>query len=111
MVWPQDQAQWSQLIQRSLALEMPYFARLPMPQLKGKRAAVLVTFGFREGCTSPEILLIRRSTGGHHSGQMAFPGGAIDPADGEPDGEGAEHAALREAQEEVGLDPAGVRLL
>ena len=38
-----------------------------------------------------------------HSGQMAFPGGHIDAADGGPVG-----AALREAWEETGLDPAGV---
>jgi 8-oxo-dGTP pyrophosphatase MutT (NUDIX family) len=38
-----------------------------------------------------------------HGGQPAFPGGAIDPADAGP-----VDAALREAAEEVGLDPAGV---
>jgi 8-oxo-dGTP pyrophosphatase MutT (NUDIX family) len=42
----------------------------------------------------------------NHSGQIAFPGGAIDPADATPLA-----AALREAQEEVGLDPARVRPL
>ena len=39
-----------------------------------------------------------------HAGQVAFPGGAVDPGD-----DGAVAAALREAVEETGLDPAGVR--
>ena len=41
-----------------------------------------------------------------HSGQVAFPGGKIDPEDG-----GAAAAALREANEEVALDPADARVL
>jgi 8-oxo-dGTP pyrophosphatase MutT (NUDIX family) len=50
-----------------------------------------------------EVLLIRRvDRGGHHSGQMAFPGGRAEPEDG-----GSAETALREAYEEVGLDAAG----
>ncbi|MEO8758286.1 MAG: CoA pyrophosphatase [Devosia sp.] len=41
-----------------------------------------------------------------HSGQIAFPGGKIDPTDGGPG-----DAALREAHEEVGLDPPDARIL
>ena len=41
-----------------------------------------------------------------HAGQPAFPGGAIEPSDQGPVG-----AALREATEEVGVDPAGVEVL
>jgi ADP-ribose pyrophosphatase YjhB (NUDIX family) len=41
-----------------------------------------------------------------HSGQVAFPGGASDPGD-----DGPIATALREAQEETGLDPAGVQPL
>lgn len=45
-----------------------------------------------------------------HPGQPAFPGGALDPEDGDPRGDGPLRAALREAEEETGLDPAGVQL-
>lgn len=70
-----------------------------------RRSAVLVLFG--EGREGPDILLIERSA--HlrsHAGQPAFPGGGIDDTDDGPVG-----AALREAQEETGLDPAGVTVL
>jgi NUDIX domain. len=56
-----------------------------------------------------DILLIRRvDRGGHHSGQMAFPGGRAEPEDRD-----AAETAVREAVEEVGLDPvaAGVRVI
>ncbi|CAN5169676.1 CoA pyrophosphatase [soil metagenome] len=52
------------------------------------------------------VLLTRRAdTLTSHTGQIAFPGGRLDP------GETAVEAALREASEEVGLDPAAVEVL
>jgi len=59
--------------------------------------------------TGPQqaILLTKRTA--HlrsHAGQISFPGGRIDPTD-----TSAEHAALREAQEEIGLDPKSVDLV
>jgi 8-oxo-dGTP pyrophosphatase MutT (NUDIX family) len=73
----------------------------------GRRSAVLVLFG--EGPDGPDLLFIERARAlRSHAGQPSFPGGALDPEDGDPDGEGPVRAALREAEEETGLDPSGV---
>jgi 8-oxo-dGTP pyrophosphatase MutT (NUDIX family) len=67
-----------------------------------RRSAVLLLFG--EGPAGPDVLLTERAAGLRaHPGQVAFPGGRLEPSDAGP---GA--AAVREAQEETGLDPAGV---
>jgi 8-oxo-dGTP pyrophosphatase MutT (NUDIX family) len=68
-----------------------------------RRAAVLVLFG-DERPAGPDVLLIRRADNlSAHPGQVAFPGGGIDPGDAGPVA-----AALREAAEEVGLAPGDV---
>jgi 8-oxo-dGTP pyrophosphatase MutT (NUDIX family) len=59
------------------------------------------------GDPAPGVLLTKRTA--HlraHSGQVSFPGGRIDATDASP-----EAAALREAWEEVGLDPGYVEIL
>ncbi len=67
-------------------------------------AAVLV--GIETG-PAPGVLLTRRTAHlRQHSGQVSFPGGRIDPGDASP-----EAAAVREATEEVGLDPSHVEVL
>ena len=68
-------------------------------------AAVLVAVWNRpEGAA---VILTKRSSRlRHHPGQIAFPGGKIESVDPDP-----EAAALREAREEIGLDPAAVQLL
>ncbi|MFF5448929.1 NUDIX hydrolase [Streptomyces sp. NPDC012888] len=83
---------------------------LPPEDGGGRRSAVLILFG--EGPDgSPELLLMERAgTLRSHAGQPSFPGGALDPEDGDPHTTGPLRAALREAREETGLDPAGVQL-
>jgi 8-oxo-dGTP pyrophosphatase MutT (NUDIX family) len=76
--------------------------RFPPPPGEHRRSAVLLLFG--EGAHGPDVLLTERAAGLRaHPGQVAFPGGAIEAADADAAG-----AALREAHEETGLDPAGV---
>ena len=89
-----------ELAQTAGRMEIPPLA-LP-PDGGGRPSAVLVLFA--QDTDGPDLLLIQRSEGLRlHAGQPAFPGGAIDAADGGPVA-----AALREATEEVGLDPGGV---
>jgi 8-oxo-dGTP pyrophosphatase MutT (NUDIX family) len=84
------------------AATTPVAPQLLPPASGGRPSAVLVLFG--DGPNGPDLLFIQRSDGLRlHAGQPAFPGGAIDDGDGGPVG-----AALREAAEEVGLDPGGV---
>ena len=67
-------------------------------------AAVLAAITERDG--QPGVLLLHRpSTMRSHPGQIAFPGGKIDP------GESPVEAALREAHEELGIDPGAVRII
>lgn len=67
-------------------------------------AAVLVAVTDRP---SPGVILTQRTDSlRRHAGQIAFPGGRIDPGDAD-----ATAAALREACEEIGLAPAAVELI
>ena len=78
--------------------EPQFSARAPV------HAAVLVPLVMREQTT---VLLTERTAHlSSHSGQIAFPGGKLDPGDAD-----ATAAALREAQEEIGLDARYVQVL
>ncbi|MEV8530703.1 CoA pyrophosphatase [Streptomyces sp. NPDC051211] len=83
---------------------------LPPADGRGRQSAVLILFGEgRDG--RPELLLMERAGSlRSHAGQPSFPGGALDPEDGDPHTTGPLRAALREAEEETGLDPSGVQL-
>ena len=69
-----------------------------------RESAVLVLL-YPRGGELTVALIHRADDGGSHSGQVSFPGGGQDP------GETLEQTALREAREEVGLDPAAVTIL
>ncbi|KIP52630.1 NUDIX hydrolase [Leucobacter komagatae] len=92
----------------------------PFPAREGelRRSAVLILFGALDSIpadptagrpvpTELDILLTRRADRmRHHAGQIAFPGGGVEPEDAD-----ITATALREAAEETGLDPAGVEVL
>jgi 8-oxo-dGTP pyrophosphatase MutT (NUDIX family) len=96
--------QWLRSLAAAAAvLDVPRAIRPPASG--GRRSAVLVLFG--EGADGPDLLYIQRNEGlRRHAGQPAFPGGKIEDSDDGPVG-----AALREAAEETGLDPAGVEVV
>lgn len=72
------------------------------PGVGARAAAVLILIG-----SGPEVLFVERPTTMRtHAGQIAFPGGAADPGDAD-----LTATALREATEEVGVDPSSVEIL
>ncbi|MEU6205637.1 CoA pyrophosphatase [Micromonospora musae] len=82
------------------------FTRLVTPESGGRESAVLVLLG-EQAETGPDVLILQRAaTLRTHAGQPAFPGGAADPEDAD-----ARATALREANEEVDLDPGSVTVL
>jgi 8-oxo-dGTP pyrophosphatase MutT (NUDIX family) len=74
-----------------------------LPQARPVNAAVLAAL-FEEAGEARLILTRRATSLRSHAGQVSFPGGRLDP------GEDAPTAALREAYEEIALNPAQVRL-
>jgi len=103
-----DRPQWLTAIvtatENLTAAELSRVVPQPEPPRSARRSAVLLLFG--EQPAGPDLVLIERAHGMRsHAGQLAFPGGAADGA------ERAVETALREAREEIGLDPAGVDVL
>lgn len=94
----------------------PYWRKLTVDPSLARRAAVLILFGVLDNVPAEsgkplapadlDVLLLERAhTLDDHPGQVAFPGGGIDPD------ESPVAAALREAEEETGLNPVGVEVL
>lgn len=78
-------------------------AELPAPP--GARPSAVLVPVFEDGGEAHVVLTRRGSWLRSHSSQVAFPGGRVEP------GETPEEAALREAYEEVALDPASVEVV
>jgi 8-oxo-dGTP pyrophosphatase MutT (NUDIX family) len=78
---------------------------LPHPPEAGLRPAAGLLLLFPIAADAHIVLTVRSSRLPSHAGQVSLPGGAVEP------GESIEQAALREANEEIGLESDGVRIL
>ena len=82
--------------------------RLPgQPAAPGGRPAAVLVLIYPDEAGEARVVLIERPThdGRHHSGEVSFPGGKAESGDAD-----AVATALREATEEVGLDPDGAAI-
>jgi len=107
LIDPAEAPDWlRQVVEATRDLDPALFRSMSPPTEDARDAAVLILLGEHE-TRGPDVLLqLRADRGGAHSGQVAFPGGSSEPAD-----DGPVATALREAVEETGLDPTGVRPL
>jgi len=95
----------TRLAERIGGLDEHHMSKWAPPEKGGRASAVLILIADNDG--RPDVLLIQKAaTLRNHAGQPAFPGGAAEPGDAD-----LSATALREAAEEVGLDPSGVSVV
>jgi 8-oxo-dGTP pyrophosphatase MutT (NUDIX family) len=96
----------TRMVHNAMTAEPGWFSRFVPPDDGGRESAVLLLFG-PDSDGAESLLLIERSHDMRsHPGQVALPGGATEPGDAD-----VSATALREAGEEVNLDPFGVDVL
>jgi 8-oxo-dGTP pyrophosphatase MutT (NUDIX family) len=76
-----------------------------LESLNPKTAAVMMLFYPKNGRTHL-VLIVRNSYEGIHSAQIAFPGGKYESKD-----ENFQNTALRETQEEIGIQPSNIEII
>ncbi|MFC7487205.1 NUDIX hydrolase [Knoellia sp. CPCC 206453] len=96
--------EWMARVLASVGDELPAaFATFKPPEDPDRRSAVLMLFAPSVDGGSDVVLTARSRDLRAHPGQVSFPGGRVDATDAGP-----VEAALRETEEEVGVDPATV---
>jgi len=97
---------WHPLAERAARIQGEEITRF-LPPENGDATPSAVLILLAEGGEGPDVLLMQRSANlRHHAGQPSFPGGVTEPDDADPVA-----TALREANEEVGLDPTSVTVV
>jgi len=97
---------WLRSIRGRLNETMPaWFADHPVPADPLRSSAVLVLFWTDDSGRTRVVLTERAHHLRSHAAQVVFPGGHVDP------GETAVEAAVRESNEEIGVDPASVEII
>jgi len=97
---PGSEVQWQMASSDRFVRDFP---RVPGPD--AREAAVLILL-YPEKDSFYTLFMQRHNYDGIHGGQISFPGGKKDPSD-----ENLIQTALREAQEEAGIDPAGISVI
>ena len=98
---------WMDIVIARVHEEPPhYFERFRPPPDPPRRSAVLMLFGPDPRGGEDVVLSERAHTMRSHAAQVSFPGGGLEDGDAGPI-----DAALREAEEEVGVDPESVDIV
>jgi 8-oxo-dGTP pyrophosphatase MutT (NUDIX family) len=86
-------------------LEAAPYKKIQTTNINSKISAVLLPIIFYENKWQL-LMIIRPEYDGHHSGQIAFPGGKVEPQD-----KSTKETALRETFEEVGISPQNIQII